>query len=104
MGWSCIRHRLFVSERAIIATGCYMRCAGGGRRRLTGAWLGVLIGMALVASGALAAELDDEALVEALRGGGYNIYFRHAATDWSQADQVERAGDWTSCDPTEMRQ
>jgi phosphohistidine phosphatase SixA len=45
-----------------------------------------------------------EALVEALRGGGYNIYFRHAATDWSHNDRVEEAGDWTSCDPREMRQ
>jgi phosphohistidine phosphatase SixA len=104
MGWSCIRDRLFVSERAIIATGLYMRCAGGGRRRLAGAWLGVLVGMAVVASGARTGELDDAALVEALRGGGYNIYFRHVATDWGQDDQVARTGDWTSCDPMEMRQ
>jgi len=44
------------------------------------------------------------ALVEALREGGYNIYFRHAATNWSQADRVAEAGDWTSCDPDRMRQ
>jgi phosphohistidine phosphatase SixA len=81
-----------------------MRCAGGGRRRLAGAWLGVLVGMAVVASGARTGELDDAALVEALRGGGYNIYFRHVATDWGQDDQVARTGDWTSCDPMEMRQ
>ena len=31
-----------------------------------------------------AAELDGQALVAALREGGFNIYFRHAATDWSQ--------------------
>ncbi|MDH3316208.1 MAG: histidine phosphatase family protein [Gammaproteobacteria bacterium] len=49
-------------------------------------------------------ELSDEQLVGALRQGGYNIYFRHAATDWSQSDQVREAGDWTSCDPSRIRQ
>ncbi len=44
------------------------------------------------------------ALVEALRSGGYVIYFRHAATNWSQQDRLETAGDWTSCDPERMRQ
>lgn len=43
-------------------------------------------------------------LVEALRGGGYNIYFRHAQTDWSNPDRIEKAGDWTSCDPSRARQ
>ena len=49
-------------------------------------------------------ELTDEALVQALRVGGYNIYFRHAETDWSQTDHIDHAGDWTSCDPSRMRQ
>ncbi len=48
--------------------------------------------------------LPDRDLVEALRAGGYTIYFRHAATDWSQEDKVVRKGDWTSCDPQRMRQ
>ncbi len=48
--------------------------------------------------------LSDEALITALRGGGYNIYFRHAPTDWSQNDHVAAKGDWTSCDPARMRQ
>lgn len=48
--------------------------------------------------------LSGEALVQALRLGGYNIYFRHAQTDWSQSDKVEKAGDWTSCDPDRVRQ
>jgi len=48
--------------------------------------------------------LEGLALVESLRKGGYNIYFRHAATDWSQNDQVFKAGDWISCDPGKMRQ
>lgn len=48
--------------------------------------------------------LSDEALVAALRRGGYNIYFRHAPTDWSLNDQVRVEGDWTSCDPQRMRQ
>jgi broad specificity phosphatase PhoE len=48
--------------------------------------------------------LQGQALVSALRKGGYNIYFRHAATDWSQNDQVFGVGDWSSCDPNRMRQ
>jgi phosphohistidine phosphatase SixA len=48
--------------------------------------------------------IEGQALVDALRRGGYQIYFRHAATDWSQYDQVSKAGDWTSCDPAKMRQ
>ena len=43
-------------------------------------------------------------LLDALRNGGYSIYFRHAPTDWSQNDNVDKAGDWTSCDPGRMRQ
>ena len=48
--------------------------------------------------------LTDEPLVLALRGGGYNLYFRHVATDWSQHDDVREAGDWLSCDSSRMRQ
>jgi len=48
--------------------------------------------------------LTDLALVKALRSGGYNLYFRHVATDWSQSDDVREAGDWRSCDPLRMRQ
>ncbi|HSH43485.1 MAG TPA: histidine phosphatase family protein [Arenicellales bacterium] len=50
------------------------------------------------------ADLSGRELVEALRAGGYNIYFRHAQTDWSQADRIEEAGDWESCDPADARQ
>lgn len=60
--------------------------------------------MTVAARGVPAAELEGEALAEALQDGGYNIYFRHAPTDWGQQDRVETAGDWTSCDLTEMRQ
>ena len=48
--------------------------------------------------------LTDAALIEALRAGGYNLYFRHVATDWSQSDNVGKAGDWLNCDPSLMRQ
>lgn len=50
------------------------------------------------------ARLSGAALVQALRQGGYNIYFRHAATDWSQSDRVREPGDWLSCDPGRIRQ
>ena len=61
----------------------------------------------LVVSPATAATptlLTDLALVEALRNGGYNIYFRHVSTDWSQSDGLHQLDDWLSCDPAEMRQ
>ena len=61
-------------------------------------------GLVGVAVAQTATGLEGPALVEALRQGGYNIYFRHAATDWSHNDQVSEAGDWTSCDPGKMRQ
>jgi broad specificity phosphatase PhoE len=48
--------------------------------------------------------LTGQALVDALRKGGYIVYFRHAATDWSRNDHVAAEGDWTSCDPNRMRQ
>ena len=81
-----------------------MKCDGCGRRRLSGALLVVLVGMAVATPSAPAAELKGKALAEALQDGGYNIYFRHAPTDWGQHDRVEAAGDWTSCDPAKMRQ
>jgi hypothetical protein len=40
--------------------------------------------------GAGQARLSGAALVEALRGGGYVLYFRHAATDFSQEDTDTR--------------
>ncbi len=49
-------------------------------------------------------KLSGDPLVDLLRAGGHNIYFRHAQTDWSQSDRIDRAGDWTSCDRTRVRQ
>ena len=43
-------------------------------------------------------------LLEQLQKGGFNIYFRHAQTDWSQMDHVSARGDWVSCDPSDIRQ
>ena len=48
--------------------------------------------------------LSNEELIHKLRDGGYNLYFRHAATNWSQHDRIAKAGDWTSCDPAQVRQ
>jgi broad specificity phosphatase PhoE len=59
----------------------------------------------LAAAGPAAAEtLSGKALVDALRGGGHTIYFRHAATDWNLDDHVAQDGDWKSCAPDRMRQ
>ena len=49
-------------------------------------------------------DLQGRALIDALRAGGHTLYFRHAATEWSQQDRVEQPGDWTSCDPSRFRQ
>lgn len=87
-----------------------MRVIGGtlrrtpGARPLSAAWLGALAMVVALGGPAGAQEPADGALIEALRGGGYTIYFRHAQTDWRQNDKVESVGDWTSCDPREMRQ
>ena len=67
----------------------------------------MLILACLLAAGSLSAAnplLTDMALVKALRAGGYNIYFRHVSTDWSQSDDVRKVDDWRSCDPLRMRQ
>lgn len=40
-------------------------------------------------------QLTGKALVQALKAGGLNIYFRHARTDWSQRD--ERSQDLSDC-------
>lgn len=66
----------------------------------------LLLGLALasVAGAQQGTALEGQALVNALRAGGYNIYFRHAATDWSLDDHVSKEGDWVSCDPDKMRQ
>ena len=48
--------------------------------------------------------LTDMALVNALRGGGFSLYFRHAMTDWSQTDDLRKRDDWLSCDSQRMRQ
>ena len=48
--------------------------------------------------------LGGQALVEALRAGGLNIYFRHVATNWSQSDDLRNRDDWLICDPARMRQ
>lgn len=82
------------------------------RRRLSGyvtAFAAMVLALctsagAAAAQAAASPPLEGRAVVEALRGGGYTIYFRHAATDWSSDDRIARKGDWTSCDPAEMRQ
>lgn len=75
------------------------------RARLLPAVLaGALAVLSAFGGAASAQDLSGERLIQALRKGGYNIYFRHAATDWRSDDRVEEAGGWTSCDPGEMRQ
>jgi len=73
-------------------------------RRPWAVWLGALAILVVLGGPVGAQEPADGALVAALRAGGYTIYFRHAETDWRQDDRVEAVGDWTSCDPQEMRQ
>jgi hypothetical protein len=51
-----------------------------------------------------AEQLQGQALIRALKNGGFSIYFRHEATDWTQQDKVNQRGDWLSCDPRRMRQ
>lgn len=74
---------------------------------LRSSWLVLLALLVSFPAGAPAQDtvlLSGEALIQALRGGGYNVYFRHAATDWSQSDDVRAEGDWVSCDASRIRQ
>lgn len=69
------------------------------------AWLATAaVGLVLAETGLAQDRLSGRALVDALRRGGHVIYFRHAATDWSQDDFVTAPGEWKSCDPNRMRQ
>ena len=78
--------------------------------RLRGALARLALGAALLLAAPLPgvfadpAQLDDAALLAALHRGGMNIYFRHAATDWSQSDDLREREDWLSCDAARMRQ
>ena len=77
---------------------------------LRGALVRLALGAALLFAAPLSAVsaetelLDDAALLAALHRGGMNIYFRHAATDWSQSDDLRQREDWLSCDAARMRQ
>lgn len=71
----------------------------------SGQYLCALLGALLALSSSAQQEsLAAAALIDALRGGGYNIYFRHASTDWSQGDRIRSPADWESCDPSQVRQ
>ena len=48
--------------------------------------------------------LSDDKLIHALQKGGFNLYFRHERTDWSQQDYINQSGDWLSCDGNRIRQ
>jgi hypothetical protein len=76
----------------------------GAGKALRGLLRGLLLGLLVVADATAQSGLRGAELIAALRDGGYNLYFRHAATDWSNHDRVRRDGDWTSCDGAVMRQ
>lgn len=77
-----------------------MNCRNRGNRHL------ILLVSLLILPFSVPAQqaLSDRALIEALRLGGYNLYFRHEATDWRQQDDVRQKGDWLSCDGSRIRQ
>jgi len=50
--------------------------------------IGILAGLAITASPAMADDMSPDALVQALKGGGHVIYMRHARTETDYADQV----------------
>lgn len=68
-----------------------------------GRWLLVSLAVCAFAGSAVAGPVGRE-LVDALRGGGHVIYFRHAATDWAQTDRHDTLSQVGSCDPQVMRQ
>ena len=64
--------------------------------------VGLLLALLAAAPGFAAS--DERELLDTLRVGGLNLYFRHAATDWTQQDRVAESGDWLSCDGEQIRQ
>ena len=80
------------------------QAAGSVSHYLAGLLFAMLLPALNPASATTPVILTDVALIEALRAGGYNLYFRHVATDWSQSDNVRESGDWLNCDPSRMRQ
>ena len=83
----------------------FMRCLSS-RRLLTTGTLCILVLITLIgeATAQTAQPASAAMLIEKLRRGGYNLYVRHAATDWSQSDKISAYGDWVSCDPSKIRQ
>ncbi len=67
-------------------------------------WSAALLAVAAVLASLSVAAADRAALVEALRGGGHVLYFRHAQTDWTQHDHLASEAVLASCDPARMRQ
>lgn len=72
-------------------------------RFLAGILLVLLATLAGVGS-AEAQQASGQDLVRKLQAGGFNIYVRHAATDWSQNDKISTLADTSSCDGTKVRQ
>jgi broad specificity phosphatase PhoE len=72
------------------------------RLAITGSIL--LVWILLIPVSVSAEDFSHRELVQLLRQGGYNIYFRHEATDWGQYDTVRQEKDWLSCDGSKMRQ
>jgi len=64
----------------------------------------VTLALVVLASAPAVADLAGEELLDALRSGGFNIYFRHAGTDWSQRDDIADLDDTASCDGARVRQ
>ena len=64
----------------------------------------VALAAALIALPGPATAMEREALLGALLGGGYVVYFRHAETDWSQRDRIDSQASLASCDAARMRQ
>jgi hypothetical protein len=76
------------------------------RRLLTTGTLCILLLITLIgaAMAQKAQPASDAMMIEKLRRGGYNLYVRHAATNWSQSDKISAYGDWLSCDSNKVRQ
>lgn len=80
---------------------------GGGRRppdRLRRLILVVVAALLASVPFTPAIPADRDALIEALRAGGYVLYFRHAQTDWSDPDRLDAEDALASCDRARMRQ
>src|SRR5690606_17677405 len=97
--WAVTGNRIFLPRSTDDTMSFFGKRTMGHATRLL-----VTFALLVFASAPAVADLAGEEVLDALREGGFNIYFRHAGTDWSQRDDIAELDDTASCDGDRVRQ